>query len=122
MTRIDGTMARGGSIGSRINRLPLVLLLTLGLLISLVHCAGCGMSFAVADNPTVLTDIDHGTAPDTPDQQLSCHSGHCLSHVTVQVVAAAVTPADLVLRAPGFGQEQSPATLAGLPLFKPPRA
>jgi hypothetical protein len=37
-------------------------------------------------------------------------------------VAAAVTPADLVLRAPGFGQEQSPATLAGLPLFKPPRA
>ena len=122
MMRIDGTMARGGSIGSRINRLPLVLLLTLGLLVSLIHCSGCGMSFAVADNPTVLTDIDHGTAPDTPEQQLACHSGHCLSHVTVQVVAAAVTPADLILRAPDFGQEQSPATLAGLSLFKPPRA
>jgi hypothetical protein len=122
MMRIDGTMARGGSIGSRINRLPLVVLLTLGLLVSLIHCAGCEMSFAVADNPTVLTDIDHGTAPDTPDQQLPCHSGHCLSHVTVQLVAAAVTPADLIPRAPGFGQEQSPATLAGLPLFKPPRA
>jgi hypothetical protein len=100
----------------------LVVLLTLGLLVSLIHCAGGGMSFAVADNPTVLTDIDHGTAPDTPDQQLPCHSGHCLSHVTVQVVAAAVTPADLIPRAPGFGQEQSPAALAGLPLFKPPRA
>jgi hypothetical protein len=120
--RIDGTMARGGSIGSRINRLPLVLLLTLGLLVSLIHCAGCEMPFAASDNPTVLTDIDHGTAPDTPEPQLPCHSGHCLSHVTVQVVAAAVTPADLILRAPDFGQEQSPATLAGLPLFKPPRA
>src|ERR1700722_18614309 len=122
MMRIDGTMARGGSIGSRISRLPLVLLLTLGLLISLIHCAGCGMSFALADNPTVLTDLDRGTAPDTPEQQMPCHSGHCLSHVTVQVVAAAVTPADLILRAPNFGQQQSPATLAGLPLFKPPRA
>jgi hypothetical protein len=101
----------------------LVLLLTLGLLISLMHCAGCGMSFAVAGNPTILADIDHGAAPDTPEeQQLPCHSGHCLSHVTVQAVAATLTPADLILRAPDFGQEQSPATLAGLPLFKPPRA
>ena len=122
MTRMDGTTARGASIGSRINRLPLVLLLALGLLISLVHCADCGMSFAFADNPTVLTDLDHGTAPDTPEQQLPCHSGHCLSHVTVQVVAAAMIPADLILRAPDFGQQQSPDTLAGLPLFKPPRA
>jgi hypothetical protein len=122
MTRIDGTTARAGSIGSRINRLPLVLLLTLGLLISLMHCAGCGFSFALADNPTVLTDLDRGTAPDTPEQQLPCHSGHCLSHITVQVVAAAMMPADLILRAPDFGQQQSPDTLAGLPLFKPPRA
>jgi hypothetical protein len=99
----------------------LVLLLTLGLLISLMHCAGCGMSFTSADNPTVLTDLDPGTAPDTPEQQLPCHSGHCLSHLTVRVVAAAVIPADLILRAPEFGQQQSPARLAGFPLFKPPR-
>ena len=122
MTRIDGTIARGGSIGSRINRLPLVLLLTLGLLISLLHCAGCGFSFAVVDSPPVLTDLDRGTGPDTPEQQLPCHSGHCLSHITVQVVAAAVMPVDLILRGPDFGQQQSPAALAGLPLFKPPRA
>jgi hypothetical protein len=122
MMRTDRTTAREASIGSRINRLPLVLLLTLGLLISLIHCAGSGMSFAFADNPTVLTDIDRGTAPDTPEPQLPCHSGHCLAHVTVQGAAAAVTPADLLLRAPDFGQQQSPATLAGLPLFKPPRA
>jgi hypothetical protein len=122
MTRMDGITARSGSIGSRINRLPLVLLLALGLLASLMHCAGCEMSFALADNPAVLTDLDHGTAPDTPEQQLLCHSGHCLSHVTVQVVAAAMTPADLVLRAPDFGRQQSPDTFAGLPLFKPPRA
>jgi hypothetical protein len=122
MARIDGTKTQGASIGSRITRLPMVLLLALGLLISLIHCAGCGMSFALADNPAVLTDLDHGTAPDAPEQQLPCHSGHCLSHVTVQVVAAAMTPADLVLRAPDFGRQQSPDTFAGLPLFKPPRA
>ena len=122
MTRIDGTITQGAAIGSRITRLPMVLLLALGLLISLIHCAGCGMSFALADNPAVLTDMDHGTAPDAPEQQLPCHSGHCLSHVTVQVVAAVVTPADLVLRTPDFGREQSLATLAGLPPFKPPRA
>src|ERR1700722_17033806 len=104
MMRIDGTMARGGSIGSRINRLPLVLLLTLGLLVSLIHCAGCEMPFAVADNPTVLTDIDHGTAPDTPEPQLPCHSGHCLSHVTVQVVAVGMDTAGLEVGGPGCGQ------------------
>jgi hypothetical protein len=119
---MDGITARSGSIGNRISRLPLVLLLALGLFISLMHCAGCGMSFALADDPAVFTDLDHGTAPDTPEQQLPCHSGHCLSHITVQAVAAAMMPADLVLRAPDFGQQQSPDTLAGLPLFKPPRA
>jgi hypothetical protein len=122
MTRMDGITAWSGFIGSRISRLPLVLLLALGLFIALMHCAGCGMSFALADDPAVLTDLDHGTAPDTPEQQLPCHSGHCLSHVTVHALAAAMMPADLNLRAPDFGQQQLPDTLAGLPLFKPPRA
>jgi hypothetical protein len=53
---------------------------------------------------------------------LPCHSGHCLSHVTAQHEAVVATPADLIPRAPSFGQEQSPPALAGLPLFKPPRA
>jgi hypothetical protein len=33
-------------IGRRLSRLPLVLLLTVGLLLSLLHCAGCGSDFA----------------------------------------------------------------------------
>jgi hypothetical protein len=110
------------SIGSRIVRLPFVLLLTIGLLISLIHCAGSETAFAQTDTPAVLSILDHGAAPDTPEQRLPCHSGHCLSHVTAQATVMVTTPAGLILQAPDFGREQFPASLAGLPLFKPPRA
>jgi hypothetical protein len=113
-------MAMAG-IGSRLGRLPLVLLLTVGLLVSLIHCAGCDFGFSTNTTAAAM-NLDRGHAPDTPEQQLPCHSGHCLSHVTAQHLAAVVTPADLIPRAPSFGQEQFPAALAGLPLFKPPRA
>jgi hypothetical protein len=101
--------------------LPFVLLLTLGLLLSLIHCAG-DLGLASLHGPTVAVNIDHGSTPDTPEQQLPCHSGHCLSHMTAQQVATVATPADLIPLAPAFGEEQSPPALAGLPLFKPPRA
>jgi hypothetical protein len=117
-----GVTVAGAKIGSRLGRLPLVLLLTLGLLVSLIHCAGCDWGFTNANAPSVAMNLDQGSPPDTPEQQLPCHSGHCLSHVTAQHVAAVVTPADLIQRAPSFGQVQSPRSLAGLPLFKPPRA
>jgi hypothetical protein len=97
-------------------------LLTVGLLLSLSHCAGCELAVASSSGPTVMMNLGHGSAPDTPEQQLPCHSGHCLSHVTAQQPATVALPADLIPRAPSFGQEQSPAVLAGLPLFKPPRA
>jgi hypothetical protein len=114
-------MARSG-IGSRLGRLPFVVLLTVGLLFSLIHCAGCGPELTDGQTPTVAMNLDRGSAPDTPEQQLPCHGGHCLSHVTAQHVATVATPADVIPRAPAFGQEQSPPALAGLPLFKPPRA
>jgi hypothetical protein len=112
----------GTAYGSRLARLPFVLLLTIGLLLSLIHCADCELTLANSNDPTVVMNLDQGTAPDTPEQQLPCHSGHCLSHVTAQQVATVALPADLIPRAPSFGQEQSSAVLAGLPLFKPPRA
>jgi hypothetical protein len=106
--------------GSRLGRLPFVLLLTVGLLVSLIHCAGCDLGFTNANATAVAMNLDRGSVPDTPEQQLPCH--HCLSHVTAQHVAAVVAPADFIPRAPSFGQEQFPAARAGLPLFKPPRA
>jgi hypothetical protein len=109
-------------IGSRLGRLPFILLLTVGLLVSLIHCAGCDFDFSSTNTTAVTVNFDRGSAPDTPEQQLPCHSGHCLSHVTAQHLAALVTPADLIPGAPSFRQEQFPAALAGLPLFKPPRA
>jgi hypothetical protein len=117
-----GESVVGAKTGSRLGRLPFVLLLTAGLLVSLIHCAGCGLGLTSANATVVAMDIDRASAPDIPEHQLPCHSGHCLSHVTAQHVAAVVTPADLIPRAPMFGQEQSPRSLAGLPLFKPPRA
>jgi hypothetical protein len=118
----SGDVAVQTKLGSRLGRLPFVLLLTVGLLLSLLHCAGCGPAFAKTDAATVITNIDSGSAPDTPEQQLPCHSGHCLSHAAAQAVAVVTLPADLVLRTPAVSREQFPAALAGLPLFKPPRA
>jgi hypothetical protein len=116
-----GTFAANAGIGSRLRRLPFVLMLTLGLLLSLIHCAGCGIAFAAADSVAVMTAGDAGTAPDVPDQQLPAHSGHCLSHVTAQASAAIALPVDVCPRAPAYGQQPLPPALAGLPLFKPPR-
>jgi hypothetical protein len=121
MMQVSETLA-GATTGSRLRRLPFVLLLTVGLLVSLIHCAGCDLGFASTNTTEVALNLDQGPAPDSPEQQLPCHSGHCLSHVTGQHVAAVVTPADLTPRAPSFFEEQSPRSLAGLPLFKPPRA
>ena len=121
MIQFDNSAAVA-SVGSRLVRLPLVLLLAVGLLVSLIHCSGCDLGFATADASAVTTNPDRSAAPDVPEQGLPCHSGHCLSHVTAQHVATVVTPADLIPRAPLFGQEQFPAAHAGLPLFKPPRA
>ena len=117
-----GVTVSGSGTGSRLGRLPFVLLLTVGLLVSLIHCAGCDLGFTSANATAIAMNLDQGSAPDTPEQQLPCHSGHCLSHVNAQLAAAVVTPAGLIPRAPSFGQEQSPRSLAGLPLFKPPRA
>jgi hypothetical protein len=105
---------------ARLRRLPFVLALTLGLLLSLVHCAG-DVAFAKFDVATTIGN-DSGTAPDQPDQLLPAHSGHCLSHVTAQGAEAMTSPAAVPPRAPGFGRAQVPPACSGLPLFKPPRA
>jgi hypothetical protein len=107
--------------GRRLRRLPFVLALTLGLLLSLIHCAGDGFALA-ADGPAAVTMHDSGAPQDVPDQQLPAHSGHCLSHVTAQAANNTISsPADLPRRAPAIARTEAPASLAGLPLFKPPR-
>ena len=113
--------ARSSGFGGRLRRLPFVLALTLGLLLSLIHCAGDGFALA-SDTAAVTMANDTGTTPDLPDQLLPAHSGHCLSHVTAQAATQIASPADLPLPAPGFACSAAPASLAGLPLFKPPRA
>jgi hypothetical protein len=106
--------------GSRLRRLPFVLALTLGLLLSLIHCAGDGPAFA--QSSAVAVAMNDSGAPDVPEQQLPAHSGHCLSHVTAQAISLVTTPAEPPLRAPAFARAEAPASPAGLPLFKPPRA
>lgn len=107
--------------GRRLRRLPFVLALTLGLLLSLIHCAGDGFALA-AGGPAAMTTQDNGIAPDMPDQQLPAHSGHCLSHVTAPALSHISSPAEQPLCALAFARSEPPASLAGLPPFKPPRA
>ncbi|MBV5270842.1 MAG: ferrichrome ABC transporter substrate-binding protein [Afipia sp.] len=111
----------GAGQGGR-RRLSLVLALMLGLLASLIHCANCEPALAGSNTTVIAMDFDGTTPPDAPDHKLPMHCGHCLSHVTGQTTFVVQIPADVSHHAPPLGLEQTLASLAGLPLFKPPRA
>lgn len=115
-----GGMAANMDIAHRLRRLPLVLLVAVGLLFSLLHCATCDLDFANTDGTTTIVSVDRNSTPDTPEHVLPCH--HCLSHVTAQQLSAFAEPIDLVAAAPSFPREQFHASSSGLPPFKPPRA
>ena len=108
--------------GARLRRLPLVMMLVIGLLLSLLHCATCGDDIAAQAPVSIATNINQGAPPDVPDQQLPCHSGHCLSHVVQQAVVVEGVPADVASSAIGIPAGAPLVALAALPLFKPPRA
>lgn len=117
-----GCNVAGSGWGRRLGRLPLVLLLTVGMLFSLMHCAECGPAFADAGGaPAVASDIHQDTLPDHPGAPALCHSGHCLSHMTAAPGLAAIELPELVPTTPLDGIAQVPASFAGLGLFKPPR-
>jgi hypothetical protein len=103
-------------------RLSLVLALVLGLLASLIHCANCEPVLAGSNTTIVAMDFDGTTPPDAPDHKTPLHCGHCLSHVTGQTAFVVLVPTEVSHHAPPLGREQTLTSLAGLPLFKPPRA
>jgi hypothetical protein len=117
---------RAGQSGGRQRRLTLVLALVFGLLASLFHCvsefSASDIGLAGADATVVAMDFDSTTPPDTPDHNLPAHCGHCLSHVTAQPAFAVQPVADIDGQAPPALRAQILTSLAGLPLFKPPRA
>lgn len=120
-------MINGADINARLaagrsRRLSLVLALMIGLLASLIHCGSCDPAIAGSSTTVVALDLDGTTPPDTPDHKMPGHCGHCLNHVTGQPASAAALPSDMSHQAPPLGREQTLASLAGLPLFKPPRA
>jgi hypothetical protein len=115
-----GDMAANIEIGRRLCRLPLVLLVTVGLLFSLLHCASCNLGVDNVDGAVTVVSMDRSSTPDMPDHLLPCH--HCLSHVTAQQLSALAAPADLIEAAPSYPREQFQASSPGLPPFKPPRA
>lgn len=124
-------MTRNPEIGARQNngghrRLSLVIALVFGLLASLFHCtsefSASDLGITGTDATIVAMDFNGTTPPDTPDHALPAHCGHCLNHVTAQPAFAVQLPADVNHQAPPAGREQVLTSLAGLPLFKPPRA
>ena len=70
MTQPDD-LTMQAELGSRLGRLPFVLLLTVGLLLSLLHCTGCGFAFAKTDAATVMTNIDFGRCSRYPRATLA---------------------------------------------------
>jgi hypothetical protein len=115
-----GSMAARMDIGRRLCRLPLVLLVTVSLLFSLLHCATCDLDVDNVDGAVTVVSMDRTSTPDMPEHLLPCH--HCLSHVTAQQLSVFAAPADLIPAAPSYLREQFHASSSGLPLFKPPRA
>jgi hypothetical protein len=115
-----GSMTGSTDIGSRLCRLPLVLLVTVALLFSLLHCATCDLDVDNVDGAVTVVSMDQTSTPDVPDHLLPCH--HCLSHVTAQQLSVLAAPADLIPAAPSYLRAQFHASSSGLPLFKPPRA
>lgn len=113
----------GAGRSGRRRRLSLVLALLLGLMASLIHCGSCDLAFANSSSTVVVAmDGDGAQPPDAPDHKTPVHCGHCLNHVTGQPMFVVQIPADAGHQTPRIGREQTPASLAGLPLFKPPRA
>ncbi|CAN5143815.1 hypothetical protein BH10PSE10_BH10PSE10_07320 [soil metagenome] len=112
----------GAGRGGRRRHLSLVLALMLGLLGSLIHCANCEPALAGANTAVAAMDFDGTTPTDAPDHKAPVHCGHCLSHVTGQAIFVVQIPVDVSHHTPPVGREQTLASLAGLPLFKPPRA
>lgn len=104
----------------RKRRLPIVVLMLLGMLVSLFHCAGDSAAFAHGKDVTVSM-TDTGVDSDH-DNMLPAHNGHCLSHLTEHTPVTVTLPADLIVSAPVLARPSVPPSLAGLPLFKPPRA
>jgi hypothetical protein len=115
-----GSIKASMDIGNRLCRLPLVLLLTISLLFSLLHCATCDLDFANIDGAITVVSMDQNSTPDTPEHLLPCH--HCLSHVTAPQLSAFAEPIDLIPAAPSYLREQFRASSSGLLPFKPPRA
>lgn len=107
--------------GGRRGRLSLVLALMLGLLASLIHCGSCDLAVAGSSSTVIAMDCDGTAPPDAPDHKMPVHCGHCLNHVTGQPTFVVQLPADVSHHAPRIGREQTLPSLAGLPLFKPPR-
>lgn len=119
---VDMSAMIGPGRSGRRRRLSLVLALMLGLLASLIHCGSCDLAVAGSSPVVVAMDSDGGASPDTPDHAPAFHCGHCLSHVTSEPAFVVQIPADISHHALRIGREQTLASLAGLPLFKPPRA
>ena len=114
-----GSMTANIDTGRRLCRLPLVLLVTIALLFSLLHCATCDLDVDNVDGAVTVVSMDGNSSPDTPEHLLPCH--HCLSHVTAQQLSVFVEPADLIPAAPSYLRGQFLASSSGLLPFKPPR-
>lgn len=105
----------------QVARLLAVIVLTAGLLVSMLQCATCGFEIVAGGDTILMASNDGGSSPDKPDRLLPCHGGHCLSHVA-QPAFVVASQAHFPPGVHDVHQERLPMPLASLQFFKPPRA
>ncbi len=124
MSRIAiATSAQGPAHMAR--RLLVTFVISCALILGLVHGAlEIDCVFADAAHSTVVSvDADVADSSHKPTQHSTAsHCDHCLSHVTSQPFAAAVTsPVEFASASLTLASDVAPPSLAGLSPFEPPR-
>ena len=123
-TRGSGTLDNRHGWGS-FWRAPISLIAALAVFVALLHCQ-CAAAQSTGFLPASVVAVDLKASPaELPDNQLPGHGGHCahcLCHVAYQIL----TGSDSILIQFGAApytirKVRSSQSLAGLPLFKPPR-
>jgi hypothetical protein len=105
-------------------RAPINLLAALAVFVALLH-GQCGAAQATSLLPAAVVDLKTSPAG-FPGDQLPGHDGHC-SHCLCHAANRTATGGDSVPiqfcgTAFSISEDRSAYSLAGLPLFKPPRA
>jgi hypothetical protein len=102
-------------------RAVFALTISAALMLSLMQMPCCDS--VLAEGPVTVTDIAADLGHQKSSHVPAGHCDHCLVHVAFEpFVSPAEGRVEFASAAPTLPNDAAPASVAGLPLFKPPRA